>query len=146
MTKATKGRAAAAVCVTVIFTIAAAGTVWLLAGLTESDLTDPDYAVRPVKSLVAARTTIGLVALAVGLGCVALLIRLKRLGAPSNWRVVAPIAGIGIVVGGTYAVATTPVYGANIGFGLVILAAPVAVAVLVALAVRAGGAWQKSRE
>jgi hypothetical protein len=131
-------RASAGVVVaTALLAIAAAAIAWSIGVALANDITEPDYMVEPIDALVDVWWLVLVVGLVVGAGLAATLVRLARRGAMVKPGVVAPVVGIGVALGGGYAVLTAPVIGANIGGGMVMMALPVVVVVLAVVAVRA---------
>jgi hypothetical protein len=126
----------AVVIATALLAIAAAAIAWSIGVALANDITDPDYLLEPIEALHDARWVILAVAVVVGAASAFTLVRLARRGAVVKLAVVAPLVGIGVAVGGGYAVVTAPVIGANIGGGMVMMGLPIAVVVLTVVAIR----------
>lgn len=120
----------------VLLTLASTALSWCLGALNANDISDPDFYWRPVEGLVDRKYLVLVAALIIGGSCLAALVQLRRRGAAVDPLVVLPVVLIGVVIGGSYSVLTAPVIGANIGAGLVVFAAPIAILVLAAWAVR----------
>jgi hypothetical protein len=131
-----RGRAGVVVA-TALLAFAAAGIAWSIGDALANDITDPDYMLEPSETLVDNRWLILGVTVVVAVGCVVALVRLASRGATVNFGVVAPVVGIGVAIGGGYAVVTAPVIGANIGGGMVMMGLPILVVFLVIAAVKA---------
>ena len=119
-----------------VLSVAAAALAWCVGVLAANDISDPDYFWRPIEALVDLKYLVLFTALVIGGLCLAALAKLRGRGAPVDPLVVLPVVLIGAVAGGSYSVLTAPVIGANIGAGLVVFAAPIAILVLAAWAVR----------
>lgn len=101
---------------------------------------DPDYMVEPVEVDTSVETVIGVVSLVlVAVGATVLVVGVRRGTLDRRWLgVLAALAAVAAYAGVTYAVVTSPVVGANIGGGLLVLAAvPFVVTMLVVAAVAA---------
>ncbi len=112
-----------------------------IAGLVDADRSpvDADYLWHPADISDGMRLALGLTATVLAVGIVLLVARWSGDGAISHSAVIVLIAlgAIAAYGGVTYAVATAPVIGANIGGGLMVIAAGPFAVVAIALAVLA---------
>ena len=110
-------------------------TAWLSSVLLPHEtLVDPDYMWQPLEIADSAKVALGLATTAVAIAICVLLYRLLELGRLSrNWLVVFGAGGaIAAYCGLVYGVATSPVIGANIGAGIMLLfAGPFAVVIVI---------------
>jgi len=122
--------------VAAIAVVSSAPAVWWLgsgnAGVAAE--ADPDYLWQPLRMSTAVQSAIGIASIVLVLS--ALVVMAARMRAAELdrrwWGVVLPWVALSAYVGLTYRVATTPVIGANIGAGLMILGAiPLGCAALV---------------
>lgn len=113
-------------------------TAWL-SGLPEPDHSpaDADYLWRPLDISDRARLALGLAATVLAAGAIVLLWRWFKAGRITRtvMIVLTAIAAIAAYAGVTYGAATAPEIGANIGGGLMLLAAGPFVAVTIVVAV-----------
>lgn len=110
-------------------------TAWVVGGFagTASEFDDPDYMWEPVGFPDALVTAIGLLSIVVVTVAVVVVAgRLRRGSLDPRWLgVLVPTTMVAAYLGTTYAVATAPVIGANIGGGILVLfGMPVVVALL----------------
>lgn len=106
--------------------IAAVPAAWWIAGVfagTTDESADPDYMWQPIGLSDSAATVIGVTSTLVVITASAVIVRGLRSGSiPTRWLgVVVPLALAAAYSGTTYAVATAPVVGANIGGGILVL-------------------------
>lgn len=110
--------------------------VWWLVGDLSFDGPDLDYAVQPLPLAPGTERALGLGALA--LAALAFAVLLRPAGVlwrrPGWWAVLLPVTAAAVVVGAGWRVATAGVYGANIGFGLVVIVGGPVVATCLAFA------------
>lgn len=114
-----------------VLSVAAAALAWSAGVLTAGDTSDPDYFWQPIDSLVDLKYLVLAVALVVGGACVMALVRLRQRGTPIALDVIGPLLLIAVIIGGSYSVMTAPVVGANLGAGLAMFAAPIAIVAIV---------------
>jgi hypothetical protein len=106
--------------------------IWCLVVLFETFPADADYFLRPVDGLVARRHLIAAAAGVANIGVILATRRLQRGGGRCDSGLVLPVVAAGGFLGVLYATLTAPVYGANIGAGLILMAAPFVLGALLA--------------
>lgn len=107
---------------------------WWMTGLLGSDVSDPDYAVRPLDLPAAAEALLGAGGLGLGLCAAIVLIdaHQRRLFDQRWWFVIGPLLSAGVLAGFCWGVITAPGIGANIGAGFaIIFGTPIIAALLV---------------
>ncbi|MEQ8842155.1 MAG: hypothetical protein RIB98_14325 [Acidimicrobiales bacterium] len=131
--------------------VAVAPLIWWMASALPDDLTadqvrDADYLWAPPVLSAGQRHGIGIASLFVVVLAATVLVQGLRTDRfqPGWLRVVVPLAGVAAYAGVTYAVATEPVTGANIGGGLMILAGFVLVPTLLGFAIFAAVQLRRS--
>ena len=109
-------------------------TWWLVGDVSETDIVDPDYLVRPPQLSSSEELALGAgaTALLVAAAFVVALAARKRVVTWLDLRLLVPSACLGVYLGFTLRVVTAGVIGANIGGGLLVLLTPVMAVAMVA--------------
>ncbi len=111
--------------------LAVGAQIWGLMVCFAGTPADADYFLRPIEGLVQQWRLVVVVACLIGVGLSFMARRLRRRGTVTEVGIVLPVMLAGGFLGALYATLTAPVVGANIGAGLILMAAPFVLGALI---------------